>query len=180
MKNFLYIVGAIFILFIIGSGAWCAMNDQCSAGTSDAWSRHVEQSEADAAQTDDPAAAYLIYAVIGFIVLIVGSEVVGSAIDGGRGDIVIFAVIMLAVLGVVGMYIYGDKIGDGTGDTQIVVVVQPIGADAETDLAYSGVNQGNARANVFNMSAVAILILVLVIAAFFALGAALALGHGGV
>ena len=176
MKTFFYILGGLFILAVIVSGGWCASDTACSSGFVENW----EQDAAHAAtQEDDPAALYGLYAAVGFVLLVIVGGFIDSAFENGRGGIVIFAVIMLVLLGVVGVYIYGDKNGDGAGDTQIVVVVQPTGADAETDLTYSEVNQGNARANVFNMTAIVILLVALLGGIIVASFASLIMGHRG-
>ncbi len=174
MKTFFYILGGLFILAVIVSGVWCASDTACSSGVVENWKQDAAQA---ATQESDPSALYGLYAAVGIASLIIVGNFIGSAFENGRGGIVVFTVIMLVLLGVVGVYIYGDKDGDGAGDTQIVVVVQPSGADAETDLTYSEVNQGNAKANLINVSALVSLVFVLLIAVIVAGGAALLLGR---
>ena len=176
MKTFFYILGGLFILAVIVSGVWCASDTACSSGVVENWERDAAQA---ATQEPDPSALYGLYAAVGLVSLIIVGNFIGSAFENGRGGIVVFTVIMLVLLGVVGVYIYGDKDGDGAGNTQIVVVVQPSGADAETDLVYSEVNQNNAKSNVFNMTAVVILLVVLLVGVIVASFAALMLGHRG-
>ena len=70
-------------------------------------------------------------------------------------------------MAVTGLYMYRDENRDGKSDTKLVMVIQPTGNNAKTDLQYSEVNQQNSKANVYNVSAISIFIIVLVVAIFF-------------
>ena len=78
-----------------------------------------------------------------------------------------------------GIFMFGDKNADGVSDNQIIMVVQPSGDDAKTDMQYSEVNKENAKANVFNMTSVSMIIIVFMVAVFFLGFVGLMLGSFG-
>jgi hypothetical protein len=70
---------------------------------------------------------------------------------------------MIIVLGValvmiaISVHFFGDKDGDGVGDTQYLEVVHPVGDDPALDQEYSDINEQNVKTNTWIMFDSAIL-----------------------
>lgn len=158
MKVFLIIVG--LLVAIGGYGTW-----EVSQADPQFWD-DVKTRWVEDYNTPDPVdenAKYFSYTLIGFVAFIVIANVVDASGIPAVPTIVIVGGLAL-ILGVAYLFFYGDKTNDGVGDVQVVVVIQPSGADAANDLTYSEVNKENAMANVTNVLAISIFVIVLIIA----------------
>jgi flagellar basal body-associated protein FliL len=103
-----------------------------------------KQAENDAEA--DKALPYMIGAFFLFCVFVFGGEVVKAL-----GKPLLIVMVGIVLLGAIAYFFgWSDKNNDGTNDVQIVKMVQPTGADANNDKAYSEVNKNNADATMKN------------------------------
>jgi len=154
---------AIFLSMVVFSAIYGMSIDP------DFW-QHVNESriEQEAVQAALPTDYTGLY-VIGVIVFLIALWIMISEIASSKVGIPVLVILggLALIIAATGLYMYSDKNGDGSADAQIVMVVQPAGDNAKSDMQYAEVNQANSKANVFNVSAVSIFIIVLVAAIFF-------------
>ncbi len=77
--------------------------------------------------------------------------------------------ILIVVLSATYIFIYGDKNGDGQGDTQMLAVVQPVG-DPTIDTQYANINSTNTKTNLISMASIVLYIFTLLVASVVATG----------
>ena len=153
-----WVIG-ILTVFILGYFAYGSFTDP------NFWDEKRAEQAAAEAQPQDNTGFYVGGGIIIIIALWVTVSEIASHKAGTPILFVIGGIVLFVALS--GLYFYGDENKDGKSDSKLTFSIQPTGEDAKTDLMYSEVNQGNAKANVFNISGLVMLIIVFVFAVFF-------------
>lgn len=150
-----------FVLVLVGSFIYTLYADPTFAaivGVNPPLAEHVDSIV--------PVAVFLI-AVVSVVALVRRIMESEAAIP-----FVMMVFVLLIVGGATYIYSYGDKNGDGKGDVQVLMFVQPVG-DPNTDSQYAEINGENAKTNLLSMVTITLYIFVILVA--FVVGAGIAL-----